>query len=117
MKDILCIEDLYDEQEFFWTFFFSSCYPNGYLEEKDIGCTGPHWDLHKITWSKLKNLLRNTRKLEWAFFLMLPMVVIEQNEIEESLKTMRQYLDTLPFEKEDYEMITMCIVENIVSEP
>lgn len=184
MKNILNLNDLYNEREQFWTFFFSKCYPNGYFEEKDIelseyirekynvalkwvddftkyydgvldeedgyvenprkvtidlahnnllkvefhpgdtifylnkdtiGCTGPHFNLHKISWTELKNLLVNTDNKEWKFFFLLPMVFIKQNEIDESLKIIIEYLTKLPFEVEDYEMISKCIIENILS--
>lgn len=85
-----------------------------YLDKESIGCTGPHFNLHKISWIELKKLLINTDNIEWKFFLLLPMAFIHENEIDESLKIITKYLTKLPFRVEDYKIISKCIIDNIV---
>ncbi|SHJ43315.1 Immunity protein 19 [Clostridium cavendishii DSM 21758] len=185
MNNILTLDDLFNECETFWPFFFSKCYPNGYFEKEDIelaeyirgkyclpiewvddftkyyagvfdeedgyvknprkvivdfannnlleiefhpgdtifylnkeniGCTGPHFELHKISWNELKKLLLNVEYKEFKLFMILPMVFIQDNEIDEVFKVITECLTKLPFKSEDYTIISKCIVENIIGE-
>lgn len=84
-----------------------------YLNEENIGCTGPHFYIHKISLTKLKELVLDTDFVEEKFFLLLPMVFVEENEIEEMTSIISQYLVKLPFKAEDHEIITMCIINDI----
>ena len=84
-----------------------------YLNKENIGCTGPHFYIHKISLAQLKELVLDTDFAEEKFFLLLPMVFIEENEIEEMTSIISQYLVKLPFKAEDHEIITMCITSDI----
>jgi hypothetical protein len=84
-----------------------------YLNKENIGCTGPHFYIHKISLAKLKDLVLDSDYTEEKFFLLLPMVFVEENEIEEMTSIISQYLVKLPFKEEDLEIITMCIINDI----
>jgi len=84
-----------------------------YLNKENIGCTGPHYYIHKISLAKLKELVLDTDLTEEKFFLLLPMVFVDGNEIEEMISIISQYLVKLPFKAEDHEIITKCIINDI----
>lgn len=84
-----------------------------YMNKENIGCTGPHFILHKISLSELKELIPNSEYVEETFFLLLPMVFVEKHEVDEVLSIISQYLTKLPFKVEDCEIIKKCIISDI----
>ncbi len=84
-----------------------------YINGENIGCTGPHFYIHKISWKNMLDLVQKLRNVEEVFFLLLPMVYVEENEINEVLNSISCNLHKLPFELEDYEIIKKCIINNI----
>lgn len=86
-----------------------------YLNKESIGCTGPHFNLHKISWTEFKALLVDVDNKEWRFFMLLPMIYIKEDEIGEALMEITKYLTRLPFKSEDHKIIAKCIIENILN--
>jgi len=84
-----------------------------YINGENIGCTGPHFYIHKISWIDMLGLVLKSKIVEEIFFLLLPMVYVEENEINEALDIISQYLLKMPFKAEDYEIIKKCIINNI----
>jgi hypothetical protein len=84
-----------------------------YLNKENIGCTGPHFYIHKISWVELNELIVKSIFFEDKFFLLLPMVYVDEIETDEALNMISQCLIKLPFKEEDYEIIGKCIINNI----
>lgn len=68
-----------------------------FLNNKKIGCTGPHYEIHKISWSEFNKLLYNVDDREVKFLLLLPMVFIKKEEVEEMEKVITNLITKTPF--------------------
>lgn len=82
-----------------------------FVNEEQIGSTGPHWELQTVPYEEVKQLLalENGRQL---FLLMLPLANVEQEEVtaarEEIWVQMRNY-----FPESLCERVSACIVTGL----
>lgn len=85
-----------------------------FIDNDEIGCTGPHYLIHKIDWSKFMsytNSLSSDKKM-----LLLPMLAIGNEERENLSHIIAEGLKEIEIIKEsDYELIKNCIINNCYS--
>ena len=82
-----------------------------FIDDDEIGCTGPHYFIHKINWSKFisyTNSLSSDKKM-----LLLPMVVIGDDEVESLRQILVEGLKMIEVINEsDYSRIENAIIHN-----
>lgn len=81
-----------------------------FINEKEIGCTGPHYGAHHVPYTEVENLL-NCANGEVLFLLLLPIVLIEGKYIENALKTIISVLQHF-FPVEICTDVARCIVNS-----
>lgn len=58
-----------------------------YINNINIGCTGPHWMLFCLTWTELKKMIKNAPNGDALFWLLLPIVgITKEDNIDEVRK-------------------------------
>ena len=86
-----------------------------FINDKEIGCTGPHYLIHKIDWSQFisyTNSLSNDKKM-----LLLPMLSIRNEESADLRRIIIDGLRKIQVIKEsDYEIIGNSIIHNCLVE-
>ena len=86
-----------------------------FIDDKEIGCTGPHYLIHKIDWSQFisyTNSLSSDKKM-----LLLPMLFIRDEERTDLRRTIVEGLKKINVIKEsDYETIGNFIIHNCLTE-
>lgn len=85
-----------------------------YLNDKKIGCTGPDFMIHNISWEQFKQFTLNFKYVDIIMFLILPMVYISKSETDEFIKFIEEKMPLLPFDKEDSSLISNCMLENLI---
>lgn len=82
-----------------------------FVDNEEIGCTGPEYFIHKLDWQKFVSYTRslsNDKKM-----LLLPMVAIEDGKREELKQIIIQGLKLIDIINEsDYERIGNAVIEN-----
>ena len=82
------------------------------IDNNEIGCTGPHYFVHRIAWSDFKKYSENLSDIEKI--LLLPMVYIKDEEKKELQNIVYNVLNSLELMKEieenDYDIICRCII-------
>lgn len=86
-----------------------------FIDDKEIGCTGPHYLIHKIDWPQFisyTNSLSDDKKM-----LLLPMLSIRDEERTDLRRTIVEGLKKIKVIKEpDYEIIGNYIIYNCLIE-
>lgn len=82
-----------------------------FIDDEAIGCTGPHQEIHAISWKEFK---KNTvQKDVIEKLLLLPMVYVNSDdEIDELKNVLLRGLEETFFEKGDYYSICNEVIEN-----
>ena len=82
-----------------------------FIDDDEIGCTGPHYFIRKIDWPAFishTDSLSSDKKL-----LLLPMLVIGDDEKEDLRHLIAEGLKTVEIIKEsDYEIMENCMIHN-----
>ncbi|WP_315122422.1 Imm19 family immunity protein [uncultured Clostridium sp.] len=82
-----------------------------FLDDNEIGCTGPHYEIHAISWEEFKK--HTVKKDVREKLLLLPMVYVNSNdEIDELKNVLLSGLEETFFEKDDYNTICNEVIEN-----
>ncbi len=85
-----------------------------FLNEQQIGCTGPEYFIRKISWKDFKHY---TKELDCVRkMLLLPMVYVCDEEKDELKKCLFSGLERLYFEENDFELFYKTILENCRTE-
>lgn len=87
---------------------------NGNKVNKKIGCTGPDFMIHNISWEQFKQFTLNFKYVDIIMFLILPMVYISKSETDEFIKFIEEKMPLLPFDREDSSLISNCVLENLI---
>ena len=77
-----------------------------------IASTGPHYDIHKISFQLLQSITNKIDDVQKAL-LILPIVYINQFEEEKSKNLIHKLIVELPINSEHYDKITDMIVEGL----
>lgn len=81
-----------------------------YINNIQIGCTGPSYSIKNISFSEFNTYTKNMKKLEKLFLLpMVKVSALERNSFEEMIKTLLSDFNLRGCNIED---ISACIVEN-----
>ncbi len=84
-----------------------------FLNNNEIGCTGPHWVLSKIPYQTIKNVL----ELEYGevlFELLLPMAILESEEVEKIKPILEKHFLELGFAGRNLLQIVDCLISGII---
>lgn len=84
-----------------------------YLNNIEIGCTGPHYKIHVISWKKLKEIVNQCTNQAVVLQLLLPMVKIYEDEYDEARKIISECLARNCFEFKDNKLIVEFIMAAI----
>jgi len=82
-----------------------------FINDVEIGCTGPHWKRQVLPYSKIRSVLSQKDGII-LFLLFLPMVYATADEIDEARENIIEILPMI-FPKEICEQLTRCILEFI----
>lgn len=81
-----------------------------FIDDDEIGCTGPHYIVRKINWLDFK---KYTCSLSYGEkFLMLPMVYTSEEYKEEFCKLVYECLKATKINECDFDIICKCIVRH-----
>ena len=84
-----------------------------FLNNDEIGCTGPHWVLLKIPYQTIKKLL----ELEYGrvlFELLLPMAVLEPEEVKEVKPILEKHFLEFGFTGQNLLQTIDCLISGII---
>lgn len=82
-----------------------------YLNGQEIGCTGPHFQLHGIAWDDLLQLTMG-RPAE-AFFALLPMAYLVSSQYHTAAQLIQERLSNLSFRGNQDEILLRCILADL----
>lgn len=82
-----------------------------YINDKKIGSTGPHFELHAIPYKKIEQISVGEYGKE-LYFLLLPIAKLEENDIFSAEDKIRELLAHL-FPSKIYEDMTRCIINGL----
>lgn len=82
-----------------------------FINDQEIGCTGPHWKLQAIPYGKLESILEQENG-EILFFLLLPMALVSAEEAEKVQETLKARLRVL-FPSEISDVLSKCLVSGL----
>lgn len=80
-----------------------------YINDKEIGCTGPHWDLWKIPYPKIKEVLTQNDG-EVLFQLLLPMAALKPDDIAHLKPVLGKHFSEFGFTKPLLTQMIDCLV-------
>lgn len=81
-----------------------------FVNEKEIGCTGPEYSIHKINWEKFCEYTKTLNVGEKM--LLLPMLFIEGEEQKELREMVYEGLKVAKIRENDFESLYNAIMEN-----
>lgn len=84
-----------------------------YINKEEIGCTGPHWNLWNVPYHKLNSLL-SLEHGSVLFLLLLPMAVVEPDEIADLKPILEKQFQAFGFSKEAALQAADCLISGIV---
>lgn len=93
--------------------FFVEFHPGDtiyYINEDEIGCTGPSYVIRKLSLSEFFEYTRNVKDIEKIF--LLPMIKISFTEKEEFTNVLKLILGKINLQEYSMDDIYTCIVEN-----
>jgi len=82
-----------------------------YINEVEIGSTGPHWKLHVLSYSIAKSVL-SQKDGTILFLLLLPLVYVTVDEINEAQVNIKEVLPMI-FPKNICVKLTSCILSGL----
>lgn len=85
-----------------------------FLNDKQIGCTGPHWRLQILSYKKVEQLLSEENG-KILFFLLLPLVLLEKAEVLLAKNKIRMLLPHY-FPQAYCDQLAACIICGIKEE-
>lgn len=81
-----------------------------FKEDEEISSTGAHYDIHKITFSNFATIKQNCGFIS---VLLLPIVYINETEVDEAFSMIQTFLEKMPVNEEHRNQITNMIIEGI----
>ena len=86
-----------------------------YINDEEIGCTGPHYELWNIPYQKIKEVL--TQKDGAVLFqLLLPMVALDEGDIPDLKSVLRGHFSELGFEEPALTQMIECLVLGLIKQ-
>lgn len=83
-----------------------------YINEVEIGCTGPHWEVGKIPYSQMKEIL-SLENGPVLFQLLLPMAILMPNEITDIKPVLEAQFLGFGFTQPLLSQIIECLISGI----
>lgn len=84
-----------------------------YINNEEVGCTGPHWKLWAIPYQRVKSLLAVEHGAV-LFQLLLPMAVLEEEDIIDLKNILEKHLLEFGFTQPALSQAADCIISGIV---
>lgn len=84
-----------------------------YLNDKEIGNTGGHFKLHTLSWKNFNNMITGADDM-LILLMILPMLALEESEISQVRKIIRDGISLLDFRSEHIEKITDMIISGLL---
>lgn len=84
-----------------------------YINETEIGCTGPHWEIRKVPWHRIKELL-NLEDGVVLFQLLLPMAMLEPDDIADLKPILEKHFSDLGFVQPVLSKVIDCLISGII---
>ncbi len=84
-----------------------------YINDEEIGCTGPHWELWKIPYQKIKEVLvQNDGAV--LFQLLLPMAALEPDDASHLKPILEKQFSELGFAEPVLAQMIDCLVSGLI---
>lgn len=85
-----------------------------FIDNIEIGCTGPEYVVKKISWNNFIELINNLDKK--SIFLLLPMAYIKKDDKDMVKKFLMHNIQVLPFKSIHYNMIVSMLLNGLIYE-